>query len=94
MSDYGPLESATRTAISELDSLEGINRPLAELCIALSQRIDEGAAGMAVSAIGRELRETLTKMVEESDSGNAIDKLLAQFATPVVLTEVRNSETA
>lgn len=93
MSDFGPLEIATRTAISELNNLDGINRPLAELCIALSQRIDDGAGGMAASAIARELRETLTKMVEESDSGNAIDELLAQFAAPV-LTSVRDSETA
>jgi hypothetical protein len=48
---------------------------------------------MAVSAIGRELRETLTQMTEESASGSAIDALLEQFAAPVPPT-VRDSETA
>jgi len=93
MSDYGALEMATRTALSEFSSLDGINRPLAELCIALSQRIDSGAGGMAVSAIARELRETLTKMTEESESGDKLQELLDRFEGPV-LTPIRDSETA
>jgi hypothetical protein len=91
--EHGPLETATRTAISEMGELNGINRPLAELCINLSRLMDVGASGMAASAIARELRETLTQMMEVSDDNSAVRDLLDRLSVPV-LTEVRNAKKA
>lgn len=78
----GPLETSVRETISELGSMSGVTRPLAELALILAEQLDMrdgGKTGMGIAANAKELRETLKQMMEVSTGGNAIDDLMEQL---------------
>lgn len=59
--DCGPVESATRDAVDDLDNLAGHQLALAESGYALARQLDAGA-GMAAAAVAKELRATLKEI--------------------------------
>jgi len=62
----GVIEQAVRDDLRTLGSTHLMRSGLTELAIALAQTLDKGA-GLAVAAVSRELRATLTALAAQSD---------------------------
>jgi hypothetical protein len=79
--DQGPVETAVRGDLDQLDLVGPVARSLAETAFNLARKLD-GDAGMATAAVARELRETL-KAIAEAASDDDGSALLAELSTPL-----------
>lgn len=67
----GPVETATRAALAELD-LAGRDAVLAEAAYTLASKLDNDA-GMAAAAVSKELRATLDQIWQGQGGGGEDD---------------------
>lgn len=74
----GPVETKVRADVDALVSSHPMGEALAELAFTLARTLDQGA-GMAVAAVGRELRATLAELagMGVSDDDDLEDRLSA-----------------
>ena len=82
----GPVELAVRRTLRNAERLNPAHDGLAESAFTLARSLDDGA-GLAVAAVARELRATLTALTSAgsgSDGGDDFDALIARLSTPVV----------
>jgi hypothetical protein len=81
----GRVELATARSIREIGDLPRGLGGLAEVALTLARSLDDGA-GLAVAAVARELRATLTKLAEDpGDDGepDPFEAEIAAFSRPV-----------
>jgi hypothetical protein len=89
MDEYGPVESKVRADVSALVTEHPMGEALAEMSFNLARTLDNGA-GLAVAAVNRELRANLVELARLGVGDD--DDLDAEFSTPEVPAEVRDSE--
>lgn len=73
--EYTGVEAAVRDDIAALGELTGFQHSLAQIAITLARALDSGARGMAAAQISHQLRETLSELLEASQSNDAASDL-------------------
>jgi len=68
-------------ALGELDGVE-MQNSLAQTALSLARTLDDGAS-MAAAAVARELRETLTTLLEAARGDDDDAELIAELSAPL-----------